>query len=249
MVRGADGARKRVGLSQGNPYAPAAMNLFMDYVLRHNAPDTNDPPRLVYSDNIAYMSRSVPEGRFARDRCQQLLQRHGLTLKGGQNEDESGEEPITDLKAGETTQLLGFALGHTDGRMTFGIGIDSWESLRRSLNECHMVHNPSRAAQSAIIGWVRAVAPAFENQQENDLVSRVLDTGREMGFREINPESIYRACDTSRRNWGQLTRKIREEYTRRLERVVYHSRCHRARFVLDPPTGGRWTATAPFFPK
>jgi hypothetical protein len=196
------------------------MNLFTHFVLGSHAQDANEPPRMVFSDNIVDICRSVPEGRLARDRCQQLLQLHALTLKGGPNEDKPGEKTIFDLRAEETTQLLGFNLGHRDGTMTFGIGTDSWESMRRSLEECHLVHNPPQTAQSVIIGWTTAMAPAFEKQQEDDLISRILNAGRETGFREINQEPIYRACDSSREKWAQLIQDTREEYTRQTGRVA-----------------------------
>jgi hypothetical protein len=188
LVYGAEGAGKVRGLSQGSPYSPVAMNLFMHTILDSVAEqDHNESPRLRFSDNIVTLSRSVADSLGTRARCQGLLDPYGLSLK----DDADPEERIhADLLAGERTRLLGFTLGYHDGRMTFDIDAKWWEKLSSRLHECHWHTDSHHRADHVIDGWILAAGPAASRWQVDSYVSRTLDTLRSTSFRETDPETV-----------------------------------------------------------
>jgi hypothetical protein len=232
VLRGAD--RRERGLSQGNPYSPSAMELFMYSVLdAHALQDPSSPPRLRYSDNIAPLCRSVSEGQLDRDRCQELLRPHGLRLKEPTDPE---EKVIADLNAGEGTRILGFTIGKRNGFMTLDIGQTSWDHLETSLKECHLMPNPPRTAQSVITGWVTAMGPAFEKWRRDDITQRALETARRTGFRETNPEEVQRQWKNAWCSWEQSLTRAGNAHQKMVEAngVTAAAAAPRARVQAEP---------------
>jgi hypothetical protein len=103
VLRGSDGAAKEVGIDQGSPYSPAALNLRLHHL--HDVPFTEgptSPPWYRYADNLVYLCQSVSEGHQTLEKGRQNLEAGGLTLKGADG------GPV-DLRGGQA-QLPGFTL-------------------------------------------------------------------------------------------------------------------------------------------
>lgn len=208
VVRGSEGAQKRIGLSQGCPYSPQAMNLYMHEVLdRLTAPDASSLTRFRFCDDLIALDSTVAEAQCTRAQYEQLLGAVGLQLK------DQDEPDIIDLRGGQSVRVLGFEIAHRGGEMTFGIGPESWRKLRSNLLECHECDNPPKAAIQVIEGWVGALGPAFEASAR--CLPEIIDLSREFGFVELRCDRIESAWATSWNSWRTMLNTVREEYARR----------------------------------
>jgi hypothetical protein len=194
-------AGRAVGIDQGCPYSPTALNVRLHFAhdLGLSRGPTN-PPWLRYADNLAYACRDVTEGRQALDLARHTLGQAGFLLK-----EEDG--PPADLRRGDEAQLLGFTLRHDRGRLACGLGKDAWEGLGQALDEAHGADDPPAAARAVVLGWVSAQGPAFEDLRAIG-PGRALDTAAAHGFREItSPGELSERLAASYDRWCGLRRE------------------------------------------
>jgi Reverse transcriptase (RNA-dependent DNA polymerase) len=198
VLRGADGADHTVGLAQGCPYAPSAFELTMQHLLQ---PETNEPPRLRFADNLVSLCRCVPEARRERDRYQASLSRKRMRLK------EDGPDPsqctIANLKGGNKTELLGYVLSHAGGELRLKLPDSKWEALSQDLLESLWYPNPSARAQQVIGGWVDAAGPSLRTRGMTATAVKIHDMLVDHDFREHSIEQIMRELVSSRERWIQ----------------------------------------------
>jgi hypothetical protein len=190
-----------MGLSQGNPLAPLAFNLFVHEILDSQySQDLSNPPLHRYSDNLDIPCKSAPESRRARARLEELLTPHGFKLK---TEAIEGEKTHADLRAGETTRLLGFVLSYHEGTLDFDVGPDRWARLESNLEECHTIDagNPHEMAVQTLRGWITSAAPAFTSRRLDSTVSRIMELIGEYGFREIRAKTILTDAKYAHCQW------------------------------------------------
>lgn len=199
VLRGHDRDRA-VGLHQGNPFSPLALN-----VLLHELVDTPlcdgsaTPSWFRYADNIVYAAQDVPEGRASIDWVHHLLQRQGLTLKG--------QDGVVNLAGDQIAPILGYTLRLRGGRLYYGLRNEAISGLTQSLIETHESPNPPAAAAMALLGWMDSVGPAFE-----DGVARVaLSTALDCGLRTCSGRQLRERGKASLERW----RATRERAYRR----------------------------------
>jgi len=177
ILRGGPDRDRTLGIPQGCPLSPLALNVFMhehhDVPLRAIA---GSPSPYRYADNLAYLCRDVPEGDQALDRVRRLLTPAGLALKGQ-------DGPPVDLEAGGEASLLGFRLAMEGGRVRAGL---LEQALAVRLLECHDEHDPPRSAVAAVMGWIESMGPALGGPTEATLRAIILTAARH-GFRELAP--------------------------------------------------------------
>jgi len=82
VLRGGDPGRM-VGIAQGCPYSPLALNVRLHHAHDLGMQRAGPPLWLRYADNLTYSCQSVPEGKQMRERARSLLEQAGLNLKGG----------------------------------------------------------------------------------------------------------------------------------------------------------------------
>ena len=205
VLGGGDPART-VGIGQGCPYSPTALNVHLHHVFDarpHGLGGIPGPstPRYRYADNLVVACRDVQEGRQALlDATRDLGSAH-LALKG-----ENGGEPI-DLTRGGRLQLLGFTLFRQGGKLRYKLGQESWERLKGSLLKAHEeAECPGAAAQAAVRGWIASHGPAFHDRTDR-LVDRLLCLAASLGFRELCTRECYvERCKRAWRRWRGLVR-------------------------------------------
>ena len=197
---------KQIGIDQGSPYMPTALNVHLHHRFdahAHNlgAKQGFSTPWFRYADNIVVACQDVPEGKQALERASQLLNAVGLTLKG-----ENNGQPV-DLNSGGKVQLLGFTLTKHDNTLRHKIRPDAWEDLKESLLKTHEGNNPPALAHAAITGWIASYAPAFQSRHDR-LTDSLLHLAAAMGHRELHPHAYYVAeCAKALDRWhGLLTR-------------------------------------------
>ncbi len=196
ILRGGEDRDRNVGIVQGSPLSPTALNLLLHHV--HDRPlegDPDFPPLFRFADNVCYLAGSAPEGRRALDHARQLLAHAGLALKGQ-------DGPPIDLREGGNASLLGFRLSLHEDRMRLDLGEDTLKTdMARCLIAAHDDPDPHRAARTALRGWAAAYGPALGDLTESD-TETILDTAARHGFRELaSREELAGWCTAAHTRW------------------------------------------------
>lgn len=196
VLRGGDDRDRAVGIAQGCPLSPLALNVLLSK--HHDVPldgAVDHPPWWRYADNLAYLTPGVPEGDSILDRVRGLLAPLGLALKGA-------DGPPVDLRTGEA-QLLGFRVGIRGGRLRLRPGQHSLAKLTWAMEEAHLEPEPPRAARAVAWGWIAAMGPAFASERENARTATgIARVGATLGFRELgSPGDLARRCSAAYRRW------------------------------------------------
>ncbi len=207
VLRGGEDRDRAVGIPQGSPLSPSALNLLLHHV--HDRPlegDPDFPPLFRFADNLCYLTGSAPEGRWALDHARQLLAHAGLALKGADG------DPV-DLREGGEASLLGFRLSLRVDRLRLGLGEDALETdMARCLIAAHDDPDPHRAARTALRGWVASYGPALGELTEGD-TETILRAAARHGFRELaSREELAGWCTAAHARW-------RARYTAALTRL------------------------------
>jgi hypothetical protein len=213
VLRGGEQPERDAGIDQGGPYSPTALNLYLHSV--HDLGVDRDPtiPAWArYSDNVAYLTRDVPAGREARAAAARRLEASGLELKGS-------DGPPVDLRSSAPAGLPGYALRRSDDGtgLSFSLGTDSWEGLRRGLADCHHAEAPETAAQQIVSGWLAWCGPACEMTEGPEMAERILQAAAELGFRELaSPQAIAAVLTSSHLRWLQCRDRMSERLQGRI---------------------------------
>jgi hypothetical protein len=158
VMRGHEGARRTVGIDQGNPYSPTCLNVLLHYAhdsLLHRM--ANGPPLYRYADNDFFLCKSMSEAGDIVDFTARLLAKTGLALK---NEGAG----CFDLRSEIAPDVLGFSVRMPDGKVQFGLGETAIPSLRQELLDAHKKPNAQRFAQHVVKGWIGYYGPAYRSE-------------------------------------------------------------------------------------
>ena len=196
VLRGGEDRGRAVGIAQGNPLSPLALNAMLHRV--HDLPlegDRDFPPLYRFADNLVYLCEGVPEGHRALDHVRQLLAHTGLTLKGQ-------DGPPVDLREDGSARLLGFRLSLHEGRLRLDLGEDALEDeMAMCLIKAHDDPDPHRMARTALRGWVASYGPALGDLTEDD-TETILHTAARHGFRELTSrEELSDWCTAAHGRW------------------------------------------------
>jgi retron-type reverse transcriptase len=178
VIRGGDEPGRKIGIAQGDPYSPTALNVILHYALDSPCVGTNATPLLRYADNLVFACRSVQEGQQALNDTRKHLARAHLALKGKDG------DPV-DLRGGHTAELLGYTLRYKSGRLRLGLGEDAWRELEQVLKAAHHKSNPPEAAQYAVEGWIDAHKLALQDKASHHTAERIYRTAAQCGLREL----------------------------------------------------------------
>lgn len=204
VVRGGDDPGRALGIAQGDLYSPTCLNVRLHAT--HDAPLARGAADCVwfrYADDMAYLTRSMTEGRQQVVRVRELLAPAGFALKGG-------DGPPTDLRDAEA-QLLGFRLSWAGDRLRLRPGGVAWGELTRHLGDARGHDDPDEAARRAVLGWVSSYGPAFETGTERETPDRILAAAAAQGFREItSPETLRTRVRDAHRRWQDLRERERQ---------------------------------------
>ena len=210
VLKGGD-LDKEIGIDQGSAYSPVAMNALLDDA--HDKPlevESPIPAWYRFGDNLAYASRTVPEGHQVIDQVRQRLNQVGLTLKGK-------DGPPKDLLRGDIAHLLGFQLSQKDGRLVYRPGQEAWQQLTENLMKVHEADNPPRTACAVVRGWINAYGPAF-GVERSKILKRILHMAGQLGFRELaTEEKLEGQLQDAWKYWNNLQDEVKSQETGTLE--------------------------------
>lgn len=212
ILRG-DKQDHRIGLDQGSPYMPTALNVHLTSVFDAHAHDLGVNPGQAtpwfrYADNIVVPCQDVTEGEILLRRMNPQLATVGLELKG-----ENDGRPVDLRQAGQQVHLLGFILYKHGNDLGITIGAEAWKELEKGLIRAHESKRPFEAAKTTIDGWIASHGPAFRKRQ-NRAVSRICDLASRYGFRELASEETYlKRCHSAYCRWLGLKAKQRHVHT------------------------------------
>jgi hypothetical protein len=206
VLRGGDPARA-VGMDQGCPYMPTALNVHLHHAYDQyaHAPGANPGTPTSwyrYADNLVVACRDVQEGQQVLLHANQRLSTAGLTLKG-----DNGGQPV-DLRRGGSVQILGFILFRQGNKLRYKLGQDAWDGLERSLLKAHEATCPPDTARAVLEGWVASHGPAFSGKTDRT-ANRLLDLASRLGFRETYPRDYYE--EECRRAWLRWRRLVSQD--------------------------------------
>lgn len=179
VLRGHD-QNRTIGLHQGNPFSPLALNVLLHDLVDAPLGAETIPSWFRYADNLVYAAQDVSEGRTAIERVRGLLHSQNLALKQ--------QDGVVNLSRGQTTQLLGYSLWLREGQMAYGLDNDALDRLTCHLIGAHKEDDPPAAANYRLLGWMDSMGPAFAN----GVVAEALLAAVRCGFRTICPASLLR---------------------------------------------------------
>jgi hypothetical protein len=190
VLRGGD-STKDIGIDQGNPYSPAALNVLLHHV--HDVPMVQVMPYVYrYADNLIYLCTTPDEANEILDKVRLELSQVGFTLKC---------DPPVDLRT-EACQLLGFTIRAGKEGLEIGFGDKAWMKLQQALQEAHKDQDPTQAALRAIRGWINAFGPAFNDGRRDSAKKKILGIGSALGFRDVFiQEDLGQNMEDSYQRW------------------------------------------------
>lgn len=204
IIRGNDSLDTGIGLAQGSPISPTAMDLLLhhvlDLVMTHRTRNTSS---FRYVDNLAYLCSNVSEGIRVLSMANEVLEEAGFQLKR-----EEGEPQ--DLRAPEYNKvLLGLIPLWQNGLLTFSIPESSFETLNTGLAVANEAPIPAENALRRCTGWLQAQGPALMRNVEREVVDRVVDMARHAGFRNVTHRDMLDVAALARSSWHRELEEAR----------------------------------------
>lgn len=200
IIQGHGGPERMTGLCQGSPYSPVALELLLHHCLDVPMTEAHSglPLLLRYVDNLTFLCRSEREGQEAQQWTRNCLSSYGYELKG---EDDAPR----DLRDPDFNQVvLGMIPFWQHNQLKFRIPDESYADLETGLLNANLCPRPVTTARRVCQGWLEAVGMALTNAVTPTVIDRILEIGRQAGYREIDQRSLRETAKRSRRRWIAL---------------------------------------------
>ena len=200
LLRG-DDPNAEVGIAQGSPYSPVALNVLLHEL--HDVPfsELDDVSWRRYADNLVYATDTVERGHEALRHATQLLAAVGMNLKG-----EPGN--AVDLASGEQTELFHLRIRKEGASLAFELPDSAWDALASEVKEAWKSADPVRTGTACVIGWIGERGWLFSDGPA--FVDRVLNLAASCGLREISPVALRERWSASGRHWRQMQQAARQ---------------------------------------
>lgn len=204
IIRGNDSLGTGIGLAQGSPISPIAMDLLLHHALDLPMTDrTGNTPSFRYVDNLAFLCSDVSEGVRVLSLANEVLAEANFQLKG-----EDGQPQ--DLRDPEYNNVfLGLIPRWQNGRLTFSIPESAFETLTIGLQVTNESPLPAENALRRCTGWLQAQGPALIRNVEREVVDRVVDMARHAGFRNVTHQGMLDVAADARSSWHRELEEAR----------------------------------------
>lgn len=197
VIRGHDGPEHTIGLDQGSPYSPIAMELLLHNLLdaRLEAEFQGFPLLLRYVDNLTFVCSSVYEGDRVLQVAEEILADQGFSLK-------RKERPPMDIRDSMfNRKVLGLIPRWQNGQLTFSIPDSVYDDLKVRLSESLLSPTPAKTAKRTIEGRIRSLGPALVKRVIPAVVDRMISTARDCGFTELQRRDLMKTAHDARHQW------------------------------------------------
>jgi len=202
IIRGHEGLRHLIGLDQGSPFSPVAMECVLHHCLDVLLEAAHQGFTLFrYVDNLTFLCNSVREGEEALRMSHEILAESCFRLKGEDGTPQDLRDP------GCNKRVLGLIPKWRSGQLEFSIPEKSFEDLYEGLQDCIHHPRPSKAIRWVTNGWTNAVGPALTNKVAPIVVDRIMDITRQIGIREVSRNELLRTAKNARTRWLELARR------------------------------------------
>ena len=199
VIRGHEGPDHLIGLEQGSPYSPVAMDLLLHHLLDAELDArSRTTPLFRYVDNLTFLCSDVSEGIRVLALASELVEQSGFHLKGEDGEPQDLRDPSFNRK------VLGLIPRWQNGRLAFSIPVASYDDLEQGLRMANAARRPSDSAIRRCRGWLQSLGPALTKSVERDVVGRVIDMARHAGFREVIPQDLLLITESARDSWHRV---------------------------------------------
>lgn len=205
ILRGHEGPLHMIGLDQGSPYSPIAMELLL-----HACLDTELETRcqgypllLRYVDNLTFVCTSEREGQEILQVTEEILAPQGLTLKKQDGIPQDIRDPEFN------TTVLGLTPYWQDGQLKFKIPESTYEDLTQGFINAMNQAKPTLTAELVAKGWMEAMGPALTKSVTSEVIDRILTISRRCGFREISQRELRETASKARRRWIRISESCR----------------------------------------
>ncbi len=197
IIQGQDGTG--VGLSQGSPYSPTAMELFLHHCLDLLMEQQlrGFPLLFRYADNITYLCRSEREGLEILCMTNDILNRSNQKLK-------KQDGPPIDIREPHNRVLLGFIPRWRNGRLQLTIPQKSYKNLEQHLLTA--LHQPShgKTIKRVVKAWIRSKGPALTKKVAREVVNDVIQLCNNCGYRGLRFQPTMQIAKESHQQWERL---------------------------------------------
>jgi RNA-directed DNA polymerase len=193
-----------IGLEQGSPYSPIAMDLMLHHVLDSELEArSRNTPLLRYVDNLTFLCNDVREGVRTLAIARELVEHVGFQLKGADGEPQDLRDPSYDRT------VLGLIPSWQDGRLTFSIPETAFGHLAEGLRFANEALKPSDNALRRCRGWLQMLGPALTRSAEREVVGRITDMARQAGFRSVIHQDLLMVTESARNSWHRVLGDVR----------------------------------------
>lgn len=176
---------RRRGIQQGGPLSPFLLNEYLNHFLeRRWANIAPEIPLFRYVDDLLALCRTKKEATEVWKKLRDQLHSAGMQLKQ--------ENPVRDLRRGESVDWLGFTLSRDGDRLRVRIAAKAWSRLYGELTLAHEHPNAPLRAADIINGWVDQLGPCYEFERRTDVLARITTMAGSLGFDEIPSRKALR---------------------------------------------------------
>ena len=166
VIRGAEGPERQVGIDQGSPFSPMAMEWLLHSRLDVPfAQQASNQTLLRYVDNLLITCSDAQSGERALVVCEELLTPLSMELKHA-----PGDNPFDLRESSPDRKILGFN-PVWENQLQLGIPSGTYDTLRKKLVEAHRTPDPGKQAMSVINGFINAYGPAMTATDRQTIIS------------------------------------------------------------------------------
>lgn len=195
VTRGYEGTENAIGIGQGSPYAPIAVENLL-----HNTLDKGfgtlhpETPLYRYVDNLNALVREIDIGQEIRKSWASMLATAGFQLKGE-------GKTVIDLRDTHSTKVLGLIPRWFNNQLNFEIPESAIKRLGENLETAHLNDDPQRSSKLIVTGWIRSCGPAMTKAVMNSLIPGIMDLCKSKGFFHLREDKLREIASISRRDW------------------------------------------------
>ncbi len=200
LMRGHEGSNRQVGIDQGSPWSPTAVELTLHQLLDVPFAREASSNTLLfrYADNLLILSSDSQSGLESQALCRELLQRHSMTLK-------AQDPPPFDLRdPSHGHVVLGLIPWWDQNCLRFRIPDEAYQVLEQQLLVAGTINRPLKQATAVVNGFISAYGPALTAMEVPNVLSRLGRVLFDNGHYEFPEDRLGDQMGRAYQRWIEL---------------------------------------------